>query len=96
MTSRTVRSYKIHTTEVHKCILEAGGIYALIILQQRLLTSQENLLQALQGENLGLAPESSLRLQNFYTFIHKAHRVRVYDITYSTYLAKIQLFFPQA
>lgn len=96
MTSRTVRPYKIHTTEVHKCILEAGGIYALILLQQRLLTSQENFLRALQGENLGLAPKSSLRLQNFYTFIHKAHCVRVYDITYSTYLAKIQLFFLQA
>lgn len=55
MTSRTVRPYKILTTEVHKSILESGGIYAPILLQQRLLTSQENLLQALQGENLGLA-----------------------------------------
>lgn len=44
------------------------------------MTSQEYLLQALQGENLGSAPESSLRLQKIYTFIHKAKCIWAYDI----------------
>lgn len=53
MTTKTVRPYKIHSSEGHKCILEAGGIYALILLQPLLMTSQENVLQALRSENLG-------------------------------------------
>lgn len=83
VTRRNVSIYKIHTTEEHKCVLEAGGIYMLIffiLLQGHLITSQEYLLQALQGENLGSAPESSLRLQKIYTFIHKAHCILAYDI----------------
>jgi len=80
MTTKTVRPYKIHTTEGHKCILEAGGTYALILLKPLLMTSQENVIQALRGENLGLASDSFLRLQQFYTFIHKVHCVRVFMI----------------
>ncbi len=66
---------------------------SLILFQGHLMTSQEYLLQVLQGENLGSAPESSLRLQEIYTFIHKAHCILAYDMAYSTYWAEIQLFF---